>query len=40
MIPAEWFRSDITMLGVVTKGAPRCNAQQERDRLTIRLSSV
>ena len=33
LIPAEWYRSDITMLGVVTKGAPRCNAQQERERL-------
>jgi len=43
LIPAEWFRSDITMLGVVTKGAPRCNAQQERDRLTkakLRLTSL
>ena len=43
LIPAEWFRSDITMLGVATKGAPRCNAQQERERLTTakqRLSSL
>ena len=31
---AELYRSDITMLGLVTKGAPRGDAQQERARLT------